>query len=69
MLAQIPDLKKKGRHRLLLVVASGFVSCASQKEQVALVKDPDAKQDSMIPWNKQEKWETQGQMGNITDKR
>ena len=69
MLAQIPNLKRKLAAGLLLVIASGLVSCASQKEQVALVKDPDAKQDSMIPWNKQEKWETQGQMGGITDRR
>ena len=69
MLAQIPDLRRKLATGLLLVVASGFVSCASQKEQVALVKDPDAKQDSMIPWNKQEKWETGGQFANMTDRR
>jgi hypothetical protein len=69
MLAQILNLKRKLAIGLLLAVASGLVSCASQKEQVALVKDPDSKPDSVIPWNKQEKWETPAQFGGITDRR
>ncbi len=69
MQGQIRKLKSKIVCALLCVVgASLFVSCASQKD-VALVKDPDEKADSMIPWNKQEKWETQSQLGGITDRR
>jgi len=30
---------------------------------VALVDDPDAKAESQMPWNKQEKWESQSQYG------
>ncbi|HXM74156.1 MAG TPA: hypothetical protein VN904_02685 [Chthoniobacterales bacterium] len=69
MLAQIPDLKRKIVVVLLLAAATGFVSCASQKEQVGIVNDPDAKPESQLPWNKQEKWETGGQLANITDRR
>jgi hypothetical protein len=69
MQGQIRKQKSKIAAALLGVGACLFVSCASQKEQVALVKDPDAKADSMIPWNKQEKWETQSQLGGITDRR
>jgi hypothetical protein len=69
MLAQIRRQKGKIGGALLLVCASTFVSCASQKEQVALVKDPDQKKESMVPWNKQEKWEAQGQFSGITDRR
>jgi hypothetical protein len=69
MLAQIRKQKSKIAAALLCAGATLFVSCATQKEQVALVKDPDAKADSMIPWNKQEKWETQSQMGGVTDRR
>ena len=69
MLAQIPDLKRKIAVVLLLAAVSGFVSCASQKEQVGIVNDPDAKPESQLPWNKQEKWETGGQLANITDRR
>jgi hypothetical protein len=43
-------------------------SCATQKE-TALVRDPDDRHDSQIPWNKQEQWETGGQFANMTDRR
>jgi hypothetical protein len=69
MLAQILELKKKIVVVLLFAAATGLVSCASQKDQVAIVKDPDAKPESQLPWNKQEKWETAGPLANITDRR
>jgi hypothetical protein len=70
MLAQIPDLKRRLATALLLATSVTFVSCASQKQDVTMVKDPDAKPESMIPWNKQERWETAGgNLGGITDKR
>lgn len=69
MLAQVPDLRKKIIIALLMTTAAMLVSCASQKEQVALVDDPDARHESVIPWNKQEKWETQGQFAGMTDRR
>jgi len=46
-----------------------LVGCATEKPQVALVDDPDAKKESQIPWNKQEKLETQGQFAGMTDRR
>ena len=47
-----------------------FAACATQKPQLALVDDPDAKKESQIPWNKQEKWETAGgQLTEFTDRR
>lgn len=71
MLGQIRKIRGQISTAILLAaVATMFVSCASQQQQVALVKDPDSqKNDSMIPWNKQEKWETSGQLGGITDRR
>ena len=69
MLVQISELGKKITVAVLLATAAMLVSCASQKEQVALVDDPDAKHESMIPWNKQEKWESQGQFAGMTDRR
>lgn len=69
MLGQIRKQKSKIAAMLLAVGAMLFVSCASEKQQVALVNDPDAKPEGMIPWNKQEKWETQSQMGGVTDRR
>jgi hypothetical protein len=69
MLVQVRKVKTKIAIPLVLFGASMFVSCASQKEKVALVKDPDQKSESMVPWNKQEKWEAQGQFSGITDRR
>ena len=69
MLAQIRKHEKKIATTLLLVVAGVLVSCASQKDNVALVNDPDAKPEGAMPWNKQEKWETGGQFSNLTDHR
>jgi outer membrane biogenesis lipoprotein LolB len=69
MLAQIRKQERKVATVLLLVAAGMLVSCASQKGNVALVKDPDAKQEGAMPWNKQEKWETGGQFANFSDHR
>jgi len=69
MLAQIRKQERKVAVILLLVAASMLVSCASQKGNVALVKDPDAKPEGAMPWNKQEKWETGGQFANFSDRR
>jgi hypothetical protein len=67
MLDQIP---KRATSLLLLAVGcSLLVSCATEKPKPALVDDPDAARESQIPWNKQEKWETQGQFAGMTDRR
>jgi outer membrane biogenesis lipoprotein LolB len=67
MLAQIP--KRTISALLLLAGCMALVACATQKSTPALVDDPDAKKESQIPWNKQEKWESQGQLAGITDRR
>jgi hypothetical protein len=66
----IPKLRAGLAGLGLIVLAAIFVSCATQK-QTALVKDPDAgKDESLMPWNKQEKWETSSQqLGGVTDRR
>src|SRR5438477_12784979 len=70
MLEQIRKQERKVAAVLLLAAVSTLVSCASQKENVALVKDPDAKPESALPWNKQEKWEGGGsQFANFSDRR
>jgi hypothetical protein len=69
MLAQIRKHERKVAAVLLLATAGILASCASEKENVALVKDPDAKQEGALPWNKQEKWETSGQFANFSDHR
>jgi outer membrane biogenesis lipoprotein LolB len=68
MLARIP--KRIIAAGLLLMACTFLAACASDRPRVALVDDPDAKKESQIPWNKQERWETQGQQfANMTDRR
>ncbi|HET9856593.1 MAG TPA: hypothetical protein VFP99_02060 [Chthoniobacterales bacterium] len=70
MLAQIRKQERKVAAVLLLAAASMLVSCATQKGDVTLVKDPDGKPETSLPWNKQEKWEGGGsQFANFSDHR
>jgi hypothetical protein len=69
MLAQIRKQERKVATVLLLVAAGMLVSCASQKDNVTLVQDPDARAEGAMPWNKQEKWESGSQFANMTDHR
>ncbi len=68
MVVLVRKIQKGIAGAMLLSATAAFVSCASQK-QVAVVDDPDSKHESMVPWNKQEKWETQGQFAGMTDRR
>src|SRR5260370_2546500 len=69
MLAQIRRQERKVAAVLLLAAAGMLVSCASQKEHVPLVNDPDPKPESAMPWNKQEKWETRRPFSHFTAQR
>lgn len=58
------------RHRLqnvplLLLAAGGLASCAT-KEQPQLFSD--TKKESNLPWNKQEHWENEGQLGQLAER-
>jgi hypothetical protein len=66
MLDRIP--KRTISILLLLAACVAFVGCATEKK-VALVDDPDAKPESQLPWNKQEKWESQSQFSGTSDRR
>jgi outer membrane biogenesis lipoprotein LolB len=68
MLAQIP--KRKIAAGLLIIACALLLGgCATQKAPPALVSDPDAKHESQIPWNQQEKWESEGQMAGMNQQR
>ena len=67
MQAPIRKLRRAITRGVLLVFAFGVVSCATQKKDVTLIKDPDAKQDSALPWNKQESWEQGSAMGGLVN--
>jgi hypothetical protein len=54
-----------------VLVGGGMIVCAScAHEKPPLVDDPDSKKEGALPWNKQESWETQGQLqAGATDHR
>ena len=71
MLAQIRKTRVRTRGItklvLLFIVAAGIASCAT-KEPPPLVSDPTAKKESSIPWNEQERWENEGQLGQMAER-
>lgn len=69
MLAQIRRVVSKLAIGLILAAGFMLVSCATQKQNVALVEDPNGEKESSIPWNKQEKWENTGPLSGISDRR
>jgi len=52
----IPDLKKKIAKVLVMAAVLTMASCATEKK-TALIKDPNQKDETLLPWNKQEGWE------------
>ena len=57
MLAQVHKFRRKILAVLFCAVAITLASCASQKDSVRLVDDPDDRGGSALPWSRQEKWE------------
>jgi outer membrane biogenesis lipoprotein LolB len=51
---------------LLLAAVAALSSCAgTDKKPEKLVSDSPSDNDSAIPWNEQQKWETEGQLGQV----
>jgi hypothetical protein len=70
MLARIPDrIRSNTVVAALALCAAGALSSCATNEKPQLVSDGRTGKESSIPWNKQEKWETEGQFANMTDRR
>lgn len=56
--------------RAALIACCGFAlaSCATKKE-TALIDDPDARKETALPWNEQQKWEREGEAGAMNQQR
>jgi hypothetical protein len=50
---------------LLLGVACGLASCATKAEPQLV--SSGAENESSIPWNEQQRWETTGQLGPLAE--
>ncbi|MGI9086753.1 MAG: hypothetical protein ACR2HH_03265 [Chthoniobacterales bacterium] len=67
MLAQISSSKSFLTHLALLVGAAVlFSSCASKPEPQIIAGQPG--RESALPWNQQQKWESQGQFGPLAER-
>ena len=65
MEARVPELAKNFGVVLMVGIGIMLSACATQKQPARLVDDPDAKQESTIPWNKQETWEAGAELGPV----
>lgn len=45
---------------LVAAAALGLSSCATKKD-TALIRDPNDKKETTLPWNEQQKWEREGE--------
>lgn len=68
MLAPSHSIYARAAKLALAIAASAtLMSCATKKEP-PLIADESAGAESALPWNKQEKWEGQGQMGMAAER-
>ena len=70
MLAAIRDSipARSGKLVLLSLAGAALMSCAA-REKPPVISDPTvAGRESALPWNQQEDWETEGQMGSMADR-
>jgi len=56
------------RLALFAAIALGLSSCATKKE-TAFINDPNAKKDTALPWNEQQKWEREGEGAILNQQR
>ena len=69
MLAAIRNRNSVGAAKVALLIAAlaGVCSCASTKEKPPLVST-GGERESSLPWNQQQKWENQGQLGGMAER-
>lgn len=53
---------------MAMLACLALTSCAS-KDPGPLIADPNARNETALPWNQQEKWEREGQAAALTQQR
>jgi hypothetical protein len=48
--------------------AFALISCAT-KDPAPLIADPNAKKETALPWNEQQKWEREGEAAALNQQR
>ncbi len=68
MLVQIPNSRGDRWTHLALLLGAGIAlsSCASKPEPQIIAGQPG--RESALPWNQQQKWESQGQFGALSER-
>jgi hypothetical protein len=59
---------RSARVVLLAGLAATLASCAA-KQPPPLISDPQAANETALPWNQQQKWEREGQAAGLTEQR
>ena len=58
----------RATHFILLIGAACALSSCATKKEPPLVSDNAGGAESQIPWNQQEKWERQGNLGPLAER-
>lgn len=53
---------------LALLTTLSLSSCATKKD-TALIRDPNDKKETALPWNEQQKWEREGEAAALNQQR
>jgi hypothetical protein len=61
-------IRKIAAWAALSLVVLGINSCAT-KDPAPLIADPNAKKETALPWNEQQKWEREGEAGAMNQQR
>ena len=62
------NLKRVASYAALGLVAFGMISCATKKTE-PLIRDPNARNETALPWNEQQKWEREGEAAMMNQQR
>jgi hypothetical protein len=67
MLATIRKFSRAVVCAVLGSAAIALVSCATK--ETALIDDPNARKETSLPWNEQQKWEREGEAAALNQQR
>lgn len=66
---EIPNqMQATARAAASLVLAASFLTACATKEEPVLISDGRTGAESSLPWNKQERWEGEGQLGAMAER-
>jgi predicted ATPase len=70
MLARILNrTRRKVAGTILLASLVGALASCATKDPGQLINDPNARRETALPWNEQQKWEREGEASAINQQR